>query len=310
MGLFRTLLNWLLPPPPVNRADGSPRRYRQPVELTYSGTRVYESRVGTADQLFDGPDRGWKPGFRYHDFCLDWGGTRYMVSALDDKLIFTFRDGQSFPARIDPGDLSKVWCLMAEQSCRPWPEDEDDEDEDEDEDFGAHEGPLMAVDVHYPKTGGAVAAAVLFHNWHNTAPYADLTIRLDTVADYEPGAFYKRELPCIQALLDQMRQQPSAIIIDGYVTLGAVDKAGLGLHLYRALEEKVPVIGVAKTAFAGTPETAELLRGTSTQPLYVTAAGMSQDSAKSIIASMHGPNRMPTLLRRVDRLCRDRADPC
>lgn len=293
------LIDWLRRPPTGTFADGSPRRYRQAVELTYIETRSYESWAGTADQLFDGSKRQWKTGFRYHDFSFDWRGTRYMVSALDDKLIFTFRDGQSFPARIDPHDLSKVWCLMAEQTCRPWPEDEDEEDDDE------YQGPLMAVDVHYADDGSARAAGVLFSDWHVAEPDTTLTTRIDQTAPYEPGAFYKRELPCLLALLEQLGQTPSAIIVDGYVTLGADGKDGLGQHLYRALEEKIPVIGVAKTAFASTPEMAELRRGQSDTPLYVTAAGMSQEVAKSCIADMHGPYRMPTLLTVVDRLARD-----
>ena len=65
----------------------------------------------------------------------------------------------------------------------------------------------------------------------------------------------------------------------------------------------------AKNRFDGTPETAELLRGSSKHPLYITAAGMSQDDAKRCIAAMHGDHRMPTLLTAADRLGREATTP-
>ena len=104
-----------------------------------------------------------------------------------------------------------------------------------------------------------------------------------------------------------MEEAPFVLIVDGYVSLGAEGRDGLGMHLFRALGEEIPVIGVAKTKFEGTPENAELLRGESKQPLYITAAGVSQDSAKAFIRWMDGPHRMPRLLTMVDRLARDAA---
>ena len=76
------------------------------------------------------------------------------------------------------------------------------------------------------------------------------------------------------------------------------------MHLWRQLDGAVPVVGVAKTRFVDTPAEAELIRGTSARPLFVTAAGLSQDEAKRCIARMHGAHRIPTLLKQVDALCR------
>ena len=47
-----------------------------------------------------------------------------------------------------------------------------------------------------------------------------------------------------------------------------------------------------------------IYRGDSAKPLFVTAVGMTLEEAKAHIASMHGEHRIPTLLRRVDQLCR------
>jgi deoxyribonuclease V len=37
-------------------------------------------------------------------------------------------------------------------------------------------------------------------------------------------------------------------------------------------------------------------------PLYVTAAGAGAEEAAGLVASMEGPYRVPSLLKRVDRL--------
>jgi deoxyribonuclease V len=48
----------------------------------------------------------------------------------------------------------------------------------------------------------------------------------------------------------------------------------------------------------------EVRRGDSQKPLYVTAAGVSAEDAASRISEMHGPFRIPTLLKQVDTLAR------
>jgi deoxyribonuclease V len=164
---------------------------------------------------------------------------------------------------------------------------------------------LLAIDVGYRETG-AIVAAVLFQDWSDPQPDRELTLAIEGIADYEPGQFYKRELPCILALVKQLDRLPSCIVIDGYVQLGADRRPGLGYHLYQALGGEVAVIGVAKTQFQGTPIDTELLRGDSQRPLYVTAIGLPQDQALAQVAMMAGPHRLPWLLKRVDQLSRGR----
>jgi deoxyribonuclease V len=65
------------------------------------------------------------------------------------------------------------------------------------------------------------------------------------------------------------------------------------------------VVGVAKTRFAGAGGSAvPICRGGSRSPLYITAAGADAIDAAGWVAAMHGPHRVPTLLKRVDRLAR------
>jgi deoxyribonuclease V len=99
------------------------------------------------------------------------------------------------------------------------------------------------------------------------------------------------------------------LVIDENVMppLGTPPRDGLGAVLWDKLGRATPVIGVAKTRFAGAPPETELLRGESARPLFVTAAGMPLEQARSHIRAMAGAYRLPEMLRRVDGLSRQRA---
>jgi deoxyribonuclease V len=162
--------------------------------------------------------------------------------------------------------------------------------------------PLLAcVDVDY-RGAGAVAAAILFLDWSSPFALEEHRVTVDEVAPYRPGAFYERELPCILAVLRRSRGPIGVVVVDGYVWLGD-QRPGLGAHLHAALGGEIAVIGVAKSLFPGAPAT-PLLRGDSQRPLYVSATGVDLASAADNIRRMHGPHRLPTLLKQVDGLCR------
>ncbi|MGO9566813.1 MAG: endonuclease V [Desulfomonilaceae bacterium] len=162
---------------------------------------------------------------------------------------------------------------------------------------------IAAVDVCYSETG-ATAGGVLFAHWASERPARELREFIELFEPYEPGSFYKRELPCLLELLGSVKDRVETVIVDGYVWLGPETRRGLGAHLYRALDEKVPVIGVAKSMFRGATNAQAVLRGRSKRPLYVTAAGMDPVVAAKLVKGMHGPHRIPTLLKRADELCR------
>jgi deoxyribonuclease V len=165
---------------------------------------------------------------------------------------------------------------------------------------------ILAVDVTYTEPGARVAG-VLFESWDVATPSRQVVIHVDEVAEYEPGQFYKRELPCIASLIDHIDIPLDYIVIDGYVWLGSPERGGLGAHLYehlRAQQRAMPVIGVAKSEFVGTPDETKVYRGDSSKPLFVTTAGIALDEAKAHIAAMHGKFRMPDLLKLVDGLSR------
>jgi Deoxyinosine 3''endonuclease (endonuclease V) len=161
---------------------------------------------------------------------------------------------------------------------------------------------LACLDVSYRDTM-ACAAGITFQNWTDAKPLDEKVIEIQNVAPYQPGHFYRRELPCLLAILQKLPPIDVAII-DGYVWLDGESRPGLGAHLYHALNAKVPVVGVAKTKFHGADCVCEVIRGVSKRPLFITAAGVQKELAAQHVRSMHGKNRLPTLLARADYLCR------
>lgn len=166
---------------------------------------------------------------------------------------------------------------------------------------------IACVDVGYHATQ-ATAACVVFADWTDEAPLSEHSVAIAVVEPYEPGAFYRRELPCLLRVLADVRVPLNTIIVDGFVWLGTA-QPGLGAHLHEALERRTTVIGVAKTAYRGNTLAVPVLRGISNNPLYVTAEGIAVADAADHIRRMHGPYRIPTLLGHVDRLTRQGAPP-
>lgn len=161
---------------------------------------------------------------------------------------------------------------------------------------------LLAIDVYYINDSAKVVG-VLFTHWQDAQPTHIYTCYKSPVLPYQSGQFYQRELPCILELLKQVNlEQLDAIIIDGYVYLDDNGKIGLGGYLYQSLHNQIPVIGVAKKVFfQNTFNVAEVFRGKSKHPLYITSIGIELNNAKNHIQSMHGKHRMPTLLSLLDQ---------
>ncbi len=167
---------------------------------------------------------------------------------------------------------------------------------------------IACVDVDY-RGAGAIAACVVFSAWGDEQPVEEATVAIDQVQPYEPGQFFRRELPCLVAVLEKIKTPLQVIIIDGYVWLGDERDPGLGAYLYEAMEKRVPVIGVAKTKFIRARAVHEVMRGDSRSPLFVTAVGLTLFEATQRVREMHGEFRIPTMLKRVDQLCRGLTEP-
>jgi deoxyribonuclease V len=162
-------------------------------------------------------------------------------------------------------------------------------------------GVIAVTDVHYPASGGARAAAVLSRDPRFEHVVAERVAEIATVADYQPGRFYLRELPPLLAVLKDL--DLSMLLVDGYVDLEPGGRRpGLGAHCHTALG--VPVIGVAKTRFQSAVHALEVRRGAAIRPLWVTAVGLDLADAADLVTRMAGPFRLPDAIKRVDALAR------
>ena len=160
-------------------------------------------------------------------------------------------------------------------------------------------GVCAAVDVHYLRTGGARAAAVLAPDAAFAHVLAERIAVVTQVAPYRPGEFYLRELPPLRAVLEDLSGL-GLLVVDGYADLDPSGRPGLGAHAHA--EFGIPVIGVAKSRFRTATHAVPVVRGSSVRPLFVTAAGMPAADAADLVRRMAGQYRLPDALRRADTL--------
>ena len=176
----------------------------------------------------------------------------------------------------------------------------------------------LVFDIAYDeKENIAKAAAVEFTNFSDDIADNIYTYISPIQSEYIPGQFYKRELPAIVALieneigLDKLKNEYDLIMVDGLYQLGP-DHPGLGAKLKEYLMNEhnidIEVVGVAKTYFHDCEKVAELVnRGKKAiKPLYVNGSDVHK-SYDSMIKNMHGNNRLPTLIKLVDSICRSGA---
>lgn len=161
---------------------------------------------------------------------------------------------------------------------------------------------ILAIDVHY-RIEEAKAVGILF-NWDSIFPIKVVNLTVKDIKAYVPGEFYRRELPCLIEIINNIdTNNIEAIIVDGHIFIDNELNFGLGGKLWQALNEKIPVIGVAKTSFFQNKETVvEIYRGKSDKPLYVSSIGIDVNFAASKVKGMAGEFRIPSLLKELDVL--------
>lgn len=166
---------------------------------------------------------------------------------------------------------------------------------------------IYAFDTFYYEDF-AKTVCIAFEDWNSETESFIYSENTEISSDYESGAFYKRELPCILSLLKKIDlKEGDLIIVDGYVTLDNSGKIGLGGYLYESLNKKYPVIGIAKNGFASEDDLRKtVFRGESKTPLFLTAVGIDTDDTKIKVENMYGAYRIPTLLKKLDQLTREK----
>ena len=168
----------------------------------------------------------------------------------------------------------------------------------------------IALDVHYTNSL-AHTACLGFENWTDVTPQQQWCFQQtqEETGEYEPGQFFKRELPHLLNAIHSLDFIPETIVVDSYVWLNPDHShLGLGAHLESHLSFETHIIGVAKNSFHEATHALPLLRGESAKPLYITA-NHSPEQAFEKIQQMHGEYRMPTLLQLTDHLSKHPQNP-
>ncbi len=164
---------------------------------------------------------------------------------------------------------------------------------------------IAAVDVYYKEE---IAKSVLVtFEWSDAAVRQVFCHRSSGFGEYIPDQFYLRELPSVLSVLKYISiAEIEAVIIDGYVYVDDDFSYGLGGHLWENLDKKIPVIGVAKKGYYGNKKTvAEICRGKSKKPLFVSSAGIDVNIAAGFIKKMAGNYRIPDVLKKLDSLTKE-----
>ncbi|MEN5233184.1 endonuclease V [Sphingobacterium faecium] len=164
---------------------------------------------------------------------------------------------------------------------------------------------LFAIDVYYYEDSAKIVG-VLF-DWKDQVPQRFIVIQTDKADDYVPGEFYKRELPCLLKIINEVDIcEIEAIIVDGHIYIEE-GLHGLGGKLYEALDQQVPIIGVAKNSFHSNKSTIkEVYRCESKKPLYVSSIGLPVEGVAEKVLNMSGKFRIPDILKQLDTCTKDR----
>lgn len=160
-----------------------------------------------------------------------------------------------------------------------------------------------AIDVYYEENKWS-AACVVFTDWSDTGP-AQITRAFGSdPMPYRAGRFYERELPCLMEVLQLTDLDFDTIVIDGYVHLRTGSGKGLGASLFELLPYSPAVVGIAKNPLRIADRFLAIRRGKSKKPLFISAIGWQKEQAARSIFNMHGPHRIPSLIRAADQHAR------
>lgn len=138
-------------------------------------------------------------------------------------------------------------------------------------------------------------------------PIDKISVIINNFDSYIPGEFYKRELPGIIKLLENINLNNfDTIILDSHVWLWNEKespdkpKPGLGAYLYKRIRRKDLNIVGAKSYYCDNNLHSSLcFRGNSKNPLYVDSINLKENYSE-IIKHMYGNYRIPYLIKLAD----------
>lgn len=148
----------------------------------------------------------------------------------------------------------------------------------------------------------AIISAIRFAGIQTHTILNQYKTTVHNVMPYKSGQFYQREMPCLLQLINEIKEPFDIIIIDGYVYLDGETQAGLGKHLYEHLNDKKPIIGIAKNSFQNINNQYAIYRGNSKKPLFITCIDFDLDNAKQLVKNLEGQFRIPNIINMVDKI--------
>ncbi|WP_242108013.1 deoxyribonuclease V [Luteimonas aquatica] len=185
---------------------------------------------------------------------------------------------------------------------------------------------LAGFDVGFEDDGATTRAAAVLLDARTLQPLDMQVARVPTSMPYVPGLLSFRELPALLQALEQLRQRPDLVFVDGH---GIAHPRGLGIAAHFGVATGLPSIGVAKKRLTGSGPEPHQTRGAYTalrqggrqigwilrskpncNPLYVSPGHrVALASAADLVMRCVTRYRLPEPTRLADRLAsrRDRA---
>jgi deoxyribonuclease V len=151
--------------------------------------------------------------------------------------------------------------------------------------LGTTPGRLVGVDVAYSRDGQAFASAVQ-EDALTGAIVDNRYARVPVDFPYIPSYLAFREMPALEAVLDQVDMSDSLLLVDGQ---GILHPRGFGIACHVGVSLGVPTVGVAKSLLVGTYDRAYLRREGS-------AAVMVDGEHRGWIVSKDGKERRASLV--------------
>lgn len=177
---------------------------------------------------------------------------------------------------------------------------------------------IAGFDVNIVESNGK--GAIVFWDSESNRIVYENTCEMSCTEMYIPGQLAKRELPFFIELHKHFPILPDYIIVDGNGRFHP-DKNGLACEISQFLNERVPVIGVAKNLYKFPGIKIEnsfihyqneivayqLLSGFAIKPVYVSiGGGLTLNKAIEIVKSC-SIYRIPEPIRFADKLSRSRS---
>ena len=117
---------------------------------------------------------------------------------------------------------------------------------------------VAGVDCGFEEEGRITRAAVVVLSFPELVLIDQAVARLPTSFPYIPGLLSFREVPAALAALEQLKESPDLVLVDGQ---GYAHPRRLGIACHLGLLTGLPTLGVAKTRLIGTHDEPPVQRG-------------------------------------------------